>query len=441
MMLGPMKKRVITASIVAFIIPTIILGVVFTLYSISKKEEIEELNTRVAEGYTYAFSGDFPVGHIVKSNDIKVIEVKQQSIPIDSYYITKENAEGIDLTARKADYVGRKLRVAAPDTTMITDSLFYDEEGTLDKDIRLKEFNMISLPSDLNVGDYIDIRITYPTAEDYIVISGKEVVKIGSTTDSNAVFLELSEEEIIRMSSAIVESFVESSIQLYAVKIVEPYEQLFHDENVNYVKKYMEAVKKLKEEKTTAEMIPGKDVPMLDESGEKMYDEDGNMIMTSGELVETQRVPRESELEVSEIAIYAGIPEEDVETIRIAIKENDKALLSLYEIKTITTKTPSKVNYPVKKDVAKVIAANPNLVDDIKAKYDIDTLIKEREDLIDTTIYVKDEFGNYVFDPDTGKWKEDTDAKVKLETSINAEIQAKKNERKEYLQNLIRAQY
>ena len=116
----------------------------------------------------------------------------------------------------------------------MTSSMFYELDDFVREDVRRKEFNMISLPSDLVEGDYIDVRIIFPTGEDYVVVAGKEVKKVGSSHDSNAIFLDLTEEEINRMSSAVIESYVSGAVRLYAVKYSNWYEQLYDEESVDW---------------------------------------------------------------------------------------------------------------------------------------------------------------------------------------------------------------
>ena len=88
----------------------------------------------------------------------------------------------------------------------------------IQKDLRKQEYNMITLPSKLENGDYIDIRITFPTGQDYLVVSKKKVV----SCDEDTVWLELSEDEIILLNNAIVESYVVIGYNLYATTYVEP---------------------------------------------------------------------------------------------------------------------------------------------------------------------------------------------------------------------------
>ena len=74
------------------------------------------------------------------------------------------------------------------------------------------------LAEHLETGDRIDVRIRYCNAEDYLILSDKILVKC--ETESGMV-LELSEEEILLLSSAISDSRVYEGTKLYAVEYPE----------------------------------------------------------------------------------------------------------------------------------------------------------------------------------------------------------------------------
>jgi hypothetical protein len=103
--------------------------------------------------------------------------------------------------------------------TPITNTVTTSNGGTAYKsDLRLQEYNMIQLPSNLTVGDYVDIRFRLTNGQDFIVISKKEVME----STQNSVWLVLDESEIMLMSNAIVESYILGSSLLYATTYTEP---------------------------------------------------------------------------------------------------------------------------------------------------------------------------------------------------------------------------
>ena len=102
-------------------------------------------------------------------------------------------------------------------TVITTDSIARSDEIAED-DLRVVEYNMLSLPVKLNVDDYIDIRFTLPNGVDYIVVSKKRVLDVINDT----IWVLASEEEILTMSNAIVEAYMMAGSKLTATLYVEP---------------------------------------------------------------------------------------------------------------------------------------------------------------------------------------------------------------------------
>ena len=102
--------------------------------------------------------------------------------------------------------------------TVLSNSMLTQENERLTKDLREQQYNMITLPTDLVAGDFIDIRLQLSDGGDYIVVSKKSVQKATDTT----VWLKMNEEEILAMSNAIVEYYTMAGSKLYATKYTDP---------------------------------------------------------------------------------------------------------------------------------------------------------------------------------------------------------------------------
>lgn len=72
----------------------------------------------------------------------------------------------------------------------------------------------VDIPDYIQEGSRVDIRIRYPNAEDYVVISDKI---IGNIATGNGMVLKLTEEEILMLSSAITDKSIYSGVRLYVV--------------------------------------------------------------------------------------------------------------------------------------------------------------------------------------------------------------------------------
>ena len=107
--------------------------------------------------------------------------------------------------------------------TVITSSLISRTEDITSDDLRKEEYNVISLPVDLAPGEYIDVRLMLPNGQNYIVVSKKKVSIpiVNGLYLSDTIQMNLTEEEIMVLSSAIVESFKTTGAKLYATRYTE----------------------------------------------------------------------------------------------------------------------------------------------------------------------------------------------------------------------------
>lgn len=111
------------------------------------------------------------------------------------------------------------------DEERITNSVEIQEENTIEQgekqifvtdDERYQHFDFISAFVGINNGDLVDVRISFPNGEDYIVISHKEIINV----DEKGIVLRVNEEEILKMSSAQIDVNKYEGTKIYAVKYV-----------------------------------------------------------------------------------------------------------------------------------------------------------------------------------------------------------------------------
>lgn len=421
MMMGATKKKIIATGVVSFMVPVIIGGSLFIVHNKKQKEEIEALKVQTATVKRYVLNKSLAEGDLVTPADLIVVDVKAESAPSDSYSGDKGKS-----TTYLSQIVNRRLIIDAEEKTIVTNSMLFaeaEDEPTLDA--RLQEFNMLTLPSDLDVGDYIDIRITFPNGEDYLVVSGKEIKSLGKTSDSNTIFVELDEEEIIRTTAAIIESYMTNGSEVYANKYVKPNTQLYNSERVDYVAKYKEAVKELiAERELVANGVSGESGDI--EEYKRIYNVE-NPVMSGEKIIIT-----EADITVEEIISETGIDKKYVEEIRKAIEENNESTLAVYKSWLVKDKLSMKNNYPVKANIANLVLSNPNILKEVESKYNILALEAQRVNIVELPLY------SFETDDYTGKviiTEEETIGKI--EEELNKKIETQKLERKEYLQALI----
>ena len=122
-----------------------------------------------------------------------------------SYYIEKNNEkEYVELSE---DPIIAKVNMFK-NSVITIDMISKSNEKTTD-DLRKVEYNMLVLPSQLQTGEYVDVRLSMPSGQDYIVVSKKqvEIPQINGVDSEDTVWLKLTEDEIISMNSAIVDAY------------------------------------------------------------------------------------------------------------------------------------------------------------------------------------------------------------------------------------------
>ena len=107
--------------------------------------------------------------------------------------------------------------------TVVTIDMIAKGQNSLMDDMRVQELNMIALPSQLETGDYIDIRMALPTGQDFIVVAKKEVTipEVNGVPVPDTIWVTLSQDEILMLNNAIVEAW-RIGARLYANIYTEP---------------------------------------------------------------------------------------------------------------------------------------------------------------------------------------------------------------------------
>jgi hypothetical protein len=102
--------------------------------------------------------------------------------------------------------------------TIIPSMLF--EDGITPDDLRKLEYTEIMLPTKLKKEEYVDVRVNFPTGQDYIVLGKKKVKDLMNGT----VWFDVNEQEILSMSSAVIDAYLNDA-KIYALSYVDPYMQ------------------------------------------------------------------------------------------------------------------------------------------------------------------------------------------------------------------------
>lgn len=148
----------------------------------------------------------------------KPYEVKKED-ETENYYIER-NDEKQYLQLNSVPLVAK---VSMKKNTLITTELLSKSDNLVQDDVRKQEYNMVILPMDLVSGDYIDVRIMLPSGQDYIIVSKKEVEipQINGIDSEDTIWINLSEDEILHMSCAIIDAYQVKGSKIYATKYTE----------------------------------------------------------------------------------------------------------------------------------------------------------------------------------------------------------------------------
>ena len=159
----------------------------------------------------YVVLTDLNSGDKVTSTSLKQVLASGDVIP----------ANAVDLGSLSENTVAKiDLKVG----TILTSDMISESNDQTTDSLRTQEYNMVILPTKLESGDYIDIRLKMPDGTDYIVVSKKQVdiPMIDGVNSADTIRIKVTEEEILLMSNAIVEAYWATGSQLYATTYVEP---------------------------------------------------------------------------------------------------------------------------------------------------------------------------------------------------------------------------
>lgn len=202
------RQHIIIPLLCVFIFGGFLLTAYFLIIGNLKKNYQDEIKVLAGEleskkVYVYKTKGDIKAGSKVTKDLLAYMKVLSEQ-PQDNF-ITEEEIGNTALIDIKAGTEVLK--------SMLTDNL-------TDSALREAEFRTFLLSSNLKENDVVDIRILYPNGESYIVLSKKTVKNL--QLKSSTCFMRLDPEELLRVSGAIVDCFLNEGSKLYTVKYIEP---------------------------------------------------------------------------------------------------------------------------------------------------------------------------------------------------------------------------
>ncbi len=211
MAMNPMQRKANNYLLIGVLVTLLITGSIIVLLfmrlnTLQQEKKKQEANMKKV----YVVSQDIKSGEAVSYDVLTQKSVPNTVIPANalSVELTENTIAKIDLNAG----------------TIITDNMVQESDQKTTNDLRKQEYNMVILPSQIQSGDYIDIRLRLSNGVDYIVASKKcvEIPTIDGVDSSSSIIINMTEAETMVMSNAIIEAYIDKGSYFYATTYVEP---------------------------------------------------------------------------------------------------------------------------------------------------------------------------------------------------------------------------
>lgn len=192
------------------------------------QQTAESLNyyEQLHEQYSYAsffvLTRDVPAGEELTADMIREQRVQSAEELLAAASFTKE------------DLLGKRLKVSLTKGAALSTDMVY--EGSVADDERQVELREVYLPQMLRENEFVDIRITFPNGEDYLVVGHKRVYHMIRDDEGvvSALQMRFSEQEQLRYQAACVDTKMYEDTGLYAVRYTgefQPAAQVYYPVN------------------------------------------------------------------------------------------------------------------------------------------------------------------------------------------------------------------
>ena len=211
MAMNPMQRKANNYLLIGVLVTLLITGsIIAILFMQLNNLQQEKKKEEAAMKKVYVVSQDIKSGEVVSYDNLVQKSVSGSVVPTNA--LTVELTEN---TIAKID-----LNIG----TIITDNMVQESEEKTTDDLRRQEYNMVILPTQIQSGDYIDIRLRLSNGVDYVVASKKrvEIPEIEGVDSTSTIIINMNETETMVMSNAIIEAYIDNGSLLYATTYVEP---------------------------------------------------------------------------------------------------------------------------------------------------------------------------------------------------------------------------
>lgn len=211
MAMNPMQRKANNYLLMGILGTLLVTGIIIVFLFIQLNGlQQEKKKTEAAMKKVYVATQDIRSGEKVSFDKLKQVAVSNSVIPA--------NVLSVELTDNTI------AKIALNAGTILTNDMIQESDAKTTNDLRKQEYNMVILPSQIQDGDYVDIRLRLSNGVDYIVASKKEVTipEIGGVPSASTIIVNMNETETMVMSNAIIEAYIDRGALLYVTTYVEP---------------------------------------------------------------------------------------------------------------------------------------------------------------------------------------------------------------------------
>jgi len=192
---------IVVIGLVAVIAAIMVIGQVKDEYRMQLDKVVEEIETN--ERMVYVAVSDIKRGEAFSEDNVELMKVFS-SQPLEIF------ATG--------ELAGKLALIDIAHGSHIMNNMISSD--IVSTELREYECQAVYIGSNIANNDVVDIRLQYPNGESYIVLS-KKTIK-GTIPEVATCYLWVDEEELLRMSAAIVDAALYSGTTLYMTKYIEP---------------------------------------------------------------------------------------------------------------------------------------------------------------------------------------------------------------------------
>ena len=177
MAMNPMQRKANNYLIIGVVVTLLITGSIIAFLAVQlvnmKKAEEE---AAAALKKIYILNEDVTSGDVITAEMLKQAEVPSSLIPSNAISLDDIINNNLDEEGNVIEgAISTVAKIDIYSGSVLTSDMVQNTDDTITADQRIQEYNMVVLPTQIQTGEFIDIRLRLPTGEDFIIVSKKRV--------------------------------------------------------------------------------------------------------------------------------------------------------------------------------------------------------------------------------------------------------------------------